>query len=159
MDKIDELSKNNIAKNSPIKSSVSDGGIVIKEVDSKKKLREFIHLPAAIHRDHSNWVPPIYMDDWEFFNPKLNKSFQSCETIMLMAYRTGKVVGRIMGIIHLKYNALHNEKNARFAFFETWNDPEVAASLIGAIESWGREKGMERLIGPLAFSDKDPQGF
>jgi len=133
--------------------------IVIQEVDSKKKLRKFIHLPAAIHKNHSNWVPPIYMDEWEFFNPKKNKSFQSCDTIMLLAYRANEVVGRIMGIIHRKYNEKHNENHARFAFFETWNDDVVAAALLGAIENWATGKGMVKLVGPLGFSDKDPQGF
>lgn len=133
--------------------------ILIHEVNGKADLRQFIHLPAAIHKDHANWVPPIYMDDWEFFNPKLNKSFQSCETVLLLAYQDKKVVGRIMGIIHLKYNEKHNEKNIRFAFFETWNDDQVAKALIDAVANWGRAKGMERMIGPLAFSDKDPQGF
>ena len=133
--------------------------ILIKEVDSKKMLRLFIHLPAAIHKNHHNWVPPIYMDEWEFFNPEKNLSFQSCDTILLLAYRSKEVVGRIMGIVHRKYNALHNERHARFAFFETYNDDEVAATLLGAIETWSREKGMERLVGPLAFSEKDPQGF
>lgn len=133
--------------------------ILIHEVNGKADLRQFIHLPAAIHKDHANWVPPIYMDEWEFFNPKLNKSFQSCETVLLLAYKDKKVVGRIMGIIHLKYNEKHNEKNIRFAFFETWNDDQVAKALIDAVANWGRAKGMERMIGPLAFSDKDPQGF
>ena len=133
--------------------------ILIKEVDSKKMLRLFIHLPAAVHKNHHNWVPPIYMDEWEFFNPKKNLSFQSCETIMLLAYRSNEVVGRIMGLVHLKYNALHNEKHARFAFFETYNDDEVATALLGAVENWGREKGMEQIVGPLAFSEKDPQGI
>jgi ribosomal protein S18 acetylase RimI-like enzyme len=64
-----------------------------------------------------------------------------------------------MGIIHHKYNEKHNEKRARFAFFETWNEEDVAATLIHFVENWAREKGMERLVGPLAFSDKDPQGF
>jgi hypothetical protein len=64
-----------------------------------------------------------------------------------------------MGIIHRKYNEKHNEKHARFAFFETWNDQEVADALITSIENWAIEKGMVRLVGPLAFSDKDPQGF
>ena len=146
MDKIEDFQKIDSVKNSAINSSVNEGEkIVILEVDSKKKLREFIHLPAAIHKDHHNWVPPIYMDDWEFFNPKVNKSFQSCETIMLLAYHKNKIVGRIMGIIHLKYNALHHEKNARFAFFETWNDDEIARCLIHAIENWSREKGMGKI--------------
>jgi len=133
--------------------------IIIQKVNSKSDLRKFIHLPAAIHQNHSNWVPPIYMDEWEFFNPKKNKSFQSCDTILLLAYRDKEVVGRIMGIIHHKYNEKHQENHARFAFFETWNDEEVATSLISAVENWSREKGMDRMVGPLAFSDKDPQGF
>jgi len=133
--------------------------IEILEVQSKKDLSKFIHLPAAIHQNHSNWVPQIYMDDWEFFNPKKNKSFDSCDTILLLAFRNKEVVGRIMGIIHRKYNEKHQENHARFAFFETWNDEEVATSLIQSVENWARNKGMDRLVGPLAFSDKDPQGF
>jgi len=133
--------------------------IEIREVKTKKDLGKFIHLPAKIHKNHANWVPPIYMDDWEFFDPKKNKSFDSCDTILLLAIKEGKAVGRIMGIIHHKYNEKHQENKARFAFFETWNDQEVADVLIGAIENWAREKGSGRLIGPLAFSDKDPQGF
>lgn len=131
----------------------------IREVQTKNDLQKFIHLPAAIHKEHINWVPPIYLDDKDFFNPKKNKSFEFCDTILLLAYRKDQVVGRIMGIIHHKYNEKHTEKRARFAFFETWNDDEVAAELIHSVEKWAMEKGMERLIGPLAFSDKDPQGF
>ena len=133
--------------------------VEIQEVNSKSDLRKFIHLPAAIHNNHSNWVPPIYLDEWEFFNPKKNKCFDSCDTILLLAYRNEEVVGRIMGIVHRKYNTDHNVKDARFAFMETWNDDEVATVLLRFVENWGREKGMEKLIGPLAFSDKDPQGF
>lgn len=133
--------------------------VLIKEVRSKRELRAFIHLPAKIHKDHHNWVPPIYMDEWEFFNPKKNKSFDLCDTVLLLAKRGDEVVGRIMGIIHRKYNEAHGERNARFAFFETWDDAEVAEKLISSVEAWARSKGMVRLIGPLAFSDKDPQGL
>ncbi len=133
--------------------------IEIREVKTRKDLHKFIHLPAEIHRNHANWVPPIYMDDWEFFDPRKNKSFSSCDTILLLAWREKKVIGRIMGIIHRKYNEKHQENKARFAFFETWNDQEVANALIQAIENWARKNGTDRLIGPLAFSDKDPQGF
>ena len=159
MEKSAEFQNEEAAENSSVHTSSSGKQIIIKEVSSKSELRKSIHLPARIHKGHFNWVPPIYMDEWEFFNPKINKSFASCETILLLAYCEGKVVGRIMGIIHQKYNALHEEKNARFAFFETWNDENVAKTLLVAIEDWGRAKGMERLLGPLAFSDKDPQGF
>ncbi len=133
--------------------------ITIQEVKSKNELKKFIHLPAAIHQNHANWVPPIYMDEWGFFNPKKNKSFDSCDTILLLAYRGEEVVGRIMGIIHRKYNEKHQEKRGRFAFLETWNDEAVGSALLRTVENWAKEKGMNQLVGPLAFSDKDPQGF
>ena len=139
--------------------SLNGLAITICEVKDRKQLHQFIHLPAAIHKDHFNWVPPIYLDEKGFFNPSINKSFQSCDTILLLAIKGKEVVGRIMGIIHRKYNEDHHEKKGRFAFLETWNDPKVAAALLGFVEKWARGHGMERVIGPLAFSDKDPQGL
>jgi GNAT superfamily N-acetyltransferase len=122
-------------------------------------MRRFIHLPAKIHKGHSNWIPPLYSDEWEFFSAKKNKSFEYSSVIMLLACRGKKVVGRIMGIINHKYNDLHGEKNARFNYLETWDDKEVIEVLIRHVEDWARLKGMDKLVGPLAFSDKDPQGF
>ena len=90
--------------------------IKIKEVGGKRELRIFIHLPAKIHRNHHNWVPPVYMDEWLFFNPKKNTAFSYSHTILLLAYRDKKPVGRIMGIINNKYNEIHNENDARFCF-------------------------------------------
>ena len=133
--------------------------ITIKKVLSKSELKTFINLPAKIHKDHKNWLPPIYMDDWEFFNPKKNKSFGFCDTILALAYKEEEPVGRIMGIIHHKYNNAHNEKDGRFCFMETYEDQEVFHALIAFIENWAKERGMNRIVGPLGFSDKDPQGF
>jgi hypothetical protein len=133
--------------------------IQIKEVKSRKELHKFIHLPAKIHRGHKNWVPPLYMDEWVYFNPKKNRSFSHCDTILLLAFRDRKAVGRIMGIINHRYNETHNENHARFCWMECYNAPEVAAALLDAVETWARNKNMEKLVGPLGFSDKDPQGF
>ncbi len=131
----------------------------IVEVKNRKQLKDFIYLPEKIHKNHKNWVPPIYMDEFNFFNPKKNKSFNYSDTIMLLAYKDGKPVGRIMGIIQHRYNELHNENDARFAFMETYEDFEVFKALLESIENWAREKGCDNLVGPLGFSDKDPQGF
>ena len=133
--------------------------VEIKEVKTRKQLKDFIYLPEKIHKNHKNWVPPIYMDEFSFFNPKKNKSFSYSDTIMLLAYRDGEPVGRIMGIIQKRYNQLHNENDARFAFMETYEDFEVFKALIERVEQWAREKGCDNLVGPLGFSDKDPQGF
>jgi len=133
--------------------------ISIKEVSDKKLLKTFIHLPAKIHQNHHNWVPPIYMDEWEFFNPKKNKAFSYCDTVLILAYREDEVLGRAMGIINHKYNEFHKEKDVRFSFIECWDDQEIYHSMIEFIADWGKAKEMEKLVGPLAFTDKDPQGF
>ena len=133
--------------------------IVVKPVCSRSDLRKFIHLPAKIHKGHLNWIPPLYSDDWQFFDRKKNKSFEYSDVIMFLAYRGKNVVGRVMGLINHKYNELQSQRNARFNFLETWDDPEVSRVLLQHVEVWARLKGMEKLVGPLAFSDKDPQGF
>ena len=133
--------------------------INIKEVTSKKLMREFIHLPAKIHQNHSNWVPPIYMDEWTYFNPKKNRAFDHCTTILYVAEKAGEVVGRIMGIISHQYNESHNIKDVRFCWLETYDDAEVFNLLIESVSEWARKNGMNRMVGPLGFSDKDPQGW
>lgn len=135
------------------------GEVVIKEVLTRKDLRDFIYLPEKVHRGESNWLPPIYMDEWGLYDKKKNKSFQYAEGYILMAYKDGRPVGRIMGLINRRYNSIHNEEHGRFCFMECYNDPEVFHALITRIEDWARENGMSKLVGPLGFSDKDPQGF
>jgi len=133
--------------------------IVVRPVCSKGDLRKFIHLPAKIHKKHANWIPPLYSDEWEFFNDKKNKSYEYSDVILLLAFRGKKLAGRIMGLINYKYNELNRERNARFNYLETWDDLEVSRVLLSHVEEWARLKGMKKLVGPLAFSDKDPQGY
>jgi len=133
--------------------------VEVREVATGADFNHFLYLPEKIHREHANWVHPIYLDDRDYFNPKKNKSFAYCDTVRLLAWRDGQPVGRVMGIIHHPYNQLHGEKDVRFSWLETWNDPEVFAALMGFLEEWGRRKGMTQIVGPLGFSDKDPQGF
>ena len=133
--------------------------IKIIPVQTKRDLRKFIFLPAEIHKNHTNWVPPIYMDEWTFFNPKKNEAFSHADTILLLAEKNGKLVGRVMGIINNQYNEAHQFKEGRFCFLETYDDFEVANSLVEAVRNWVKEKGMTTIVGPLGFSDKDPQGF
>ena len=129
------------------------------EVKSRKHLKHFIYLPAKIHKNHKNWVPPIYIDEWQYFNPRKNHSFNYCDTILLLAVRGNKAIGRIMGIINHKYNEAHNENDGRFCLLETYNEQDVAHTLLKAVEQWVSSKKMKRLVGPLGFSDKDPQGM
>jgi hypothetical protein len=135
------------------------GAIVIKEVLSRKELRQFIQLPSRVHKDEPGWLPPIYMDDRLLFDKKRNKSFKYADALLLLAYRDNKPVGRVMGIINKRYNSINNEEHGRFCFMECFNDREVFHSLISRIEEWVSANGMTKIVGPLGFSDKDPQGF
>jgi hypothetical protein len=133
--------------------------LILKDVSTSKEYREFIYLPEKIHKGHDSWLPPLYMDEKAFFNPKKNHSFHTSDHRLVLAYKDGKAVGRIMGIINHQHNEMMGLKNARFCFIETYNDQEVAHALINEIEKWGREKGMTKIIGPFGFSDREPQGL
>jgi len=133
--------------------------VSIKEVRSHSELHDYIHLPDKIHCDHWNWVPPMYADEWEFYDPGKNRFFQDCSTVLFLAEKDGRPAGRIMGIINHKYNKVHNEASGRFFAFECYNDAEVASALVTAIEDWHRKNEIKKVIGPFGFSDKDPQGF
>lgn len=131
----------------------------LREVKHYKDLKAFIKLPYKIHRNHKEWLPPLLTDEYKVFDKKKNHLFEKCDTIMYLAYKEGKVVGRIMGIINHVYNKGHNEKNVRFCYLECYDDAEVFDKLIKGVEDWGRTQQMENIVGPLGFSDKDPQGF
>lgn len=133
--------------------------LTIKEVTTRKDLRDFIYLPSQIHRNDPSWLPPIYNDEWELYDKSKNKSFQYADAVLYLAYNGNKPVGRIMGIINNRYNSIKNEKHGRFCFMECYNDREVFSALIRKVEEWAKSRGMVKMVGPLGFSDKDPQGF
>ncbi len=133
--------------------------VELREVLSRKDLRTFIYLPETIHAGHKNWVPPLFSDDWKYFDRKKNKAFGYCDTLLLLAWKDGRPVGRVMGVINHRYNEHRGEKSARFGYLETFEDREVFRALLGRVEAWAREKGMTRIVGPYGFSDQDPEGF
>lgn len=131
----------------------------IREVRSRQDLKTFIYLPEKIHAGHVNWVHPLYMDDWKYFDPKKNKAFTYCDTTRVVAWKDGRPVGRIMGIVNNRYNEYRQEKTARFGYFETCEDREVFDALLRYAEDWARAKGMTKIVGPYGFSDQDPEGW
>lgn len=131
----------------------------IVEVKTANQRKKFVKLPAKIHKNEPNWMPTLISDDLAFFNPNKNHQFQSCDTILLLAYHNNKVVGRIMGIIHHTYNKINQEDNARFGYLDCINSQEVAHFLLFNIEKWAAMHSKKTLVGPYGFSDKDVQGL
>jgi GNAT superfamily N-acetyltransferase len=104
-------------------------------------------------------MPPIYFDEWSYFNRKKNRAFGYCDTTMMLACQDGRPVGRIMGIINRRHNQHVGERTARFACLECVESHEVAQVLLGHVEQWARTRGMTKVIGPFGFTDQDPEGF
>ena len=131
----------------------------ILPVINKRTLRRFIMLPKELHKNHKNWVPPIYRDEWNYFNPKKNYAFDYCDYVSAICLKEGHPVGRIMGIINHRHNKSQNEKKARFSFFECINNHSVAHALLQYVETWAKSKGMEKIVGPYGMYYHDPEGF
>ena len=128
-------------------------------VETPARLHDFIHLPFRLYRDRPDWVPPFLTDERKFYDPLKNPSLSECDTVLFLLENEGKYIGRIMGIIHHLHNRMHGECTARFFKLDCIDSREAVALLLGSIEEWAISKGMDRLIGPFGFSDKDPQGM
>ena len=133
--------------------------ITIKQVKTKKDLKTYIFLPENLHSEHKNWLHPIYSDEWTFYSHKKNHTYSYSKTILYLAYQDNKPVGRVMGIINNKYNDANNQKQGRFAFLESTKNPDIVNALLEKVEIWAKENGMDHIIGPFGFSDKEPQGI
>lgn len=134
--------------------------IEIKAVPpTRKELRKFTQLQIDLYKDNPYFVPSLISDDVDTLDPEKNPAFDFCEAQCFMAYRDGKPVGRIAGIINRQVNERSGSKDARFGFIDFVDDPEVSGALLKAVEDWGRSKGMTRVIGPLGFTDLDHEGM
>ena len=131
----------------------------IMPVRSKKDLMDFIKLPFQLYKNDPNWVPPLIMDQKDFFNPKKNPFYEHSEVQLFLAYKNDKLVGRISAHTNTQHNKFHNDKVGFFGFFEAIDDQEVANELIDAASEWLKAKGMDTLRGPMNFSTNDEVGL
>lgn len=132
--------------------------VVIERVQTKKQRRAFLQFPLKLFEDNPYFVPPLYMEEKKIFTRDFTYG-DICEVAHFLAYRDEKVVGRISGIIQTVSNELRNEKRVRFDRFDAVNDIEVAKALFAAVEAWGKEQGMDTIVGPLGFSDLEREGL
>ncbi len=135
--------------------------VEIREIQpTKRNLLKFVHFPIdVIYRDSEYYVPPLVTDEVNTLRPDKNPAFDFCEAAYFLAYRDGKIVGRIVGIINHVVNERNNKKEARFSYIDFIDDAEVVDALIEAVTQWAKSKGMEHLTGPLGFTDMDPEGL
>ncbi len=131
----------------------------LRPVRSASDLRRFCTLPLTLPDQRPNGVPALLADERELHDPRKNPQLAHCTVERWIAWAGDRPVGRIMGIIHHGYNTKRNERTARFYQLDCLHDAQLVQAHIGAVEQWARAQGMDRIIGPFGFSDKDPQGL
>lgn len=134
--------------------------IEIKRLNpTKSNLKKFTQFQIDLYKGNPYFVPPLVSDDLGTLSPKKNPAFDFCDAVYFMAYKDGKPVGRIAGIINHQVNERHNRATARFGFIDFIDDEEVSKALLSAVEDWARENGMNKIIGPMGFTDMDHEGM
>ncbi|MDY0278171.1 MAG: hypothetical protein RBQ97_08805 [Acholeplasma sp.] len=134
--------------------------ILIREVKTKRQGKLFTEFPNKLYKKVPAFVPALSIDENTVFNKKKNPVHEYVESIRFLAYKDGKLVGRIAGIINHKINYEFNKKQVRFTRLDMLDDIEITKALIKRVEEWGKETfGMQEIIGPIGFTDMDRQGM
>lgn len=131
--------------------------LTVKQVSTAHDRREFIEFPLRMYKNCPYFVPPFYADEKKLL--KSGGCSDIAESVFYLAVRDGKTVGRIQGIIQKQYNEIHSVSQMRFTRFDCIDDQDVADALLGAVEAWGLERGMNEICGPLGFNDLDREGL
>lgn len=133
--------------------------IEIKEVITRKEKKIFAGYPLILYKDCPYFVPSLFGDEMAILNPKKNFNLATNKCKAFLAYKDGKLVGRIAGLINYKDNELTEKNFIRFSRFDCIDDLEVFSALIGAVEKFGKENGMNIIHGPWGFNDTDREGM
>lgn len=132
--------------------------IEVREVKTKKEIKEFINFPIRLYKDNKFFVPPLYMDELKMFKPNYVYYDQS-NAKCFIALKDGKTVGRIQAIIQNASNQKWNEKKIRFSRFDSIDDQEVANALFDKLKEFAKEYNLDTMVGPLGFSDLEREGL
>lgn len=134
--------------------------VTVKPIEATpRELRKYVKFGIDLYRGNDCHVPPLIFDEVNTLNPAKNPAFDYCEARSFMAYKDGKPAGRITAIINSEGNRRTGEKVVRFGFVDFIDDDEVVDRLFDAAAEWGRSKGMNKMVGPMGFSDMDHEGM
>jgi len=132
--------------------------VTIKTARNPAALKRFIDLPYRLHAG-TPWIPPLKLERWAFLSRKLNPYFTHGEAEFFLAWRDGRVVGRASAQVDHAFNEYHESRWGMFGFLELEDDPEVLTALLDAAAHWLRERGCDRMVGPMDLSMNDESGI
>ena len=132
--------------------------VTIRTVETAKELRTFVKFPLLLYKDCPYYVPNLFLDELTALNPQKNPMGKYSKSKKFLAYKDGKVVGRVMAIINEIANRDWNHAEVRFGWIDFIDDKEVSKALLEAVIAFGKEHGMTQVSGPLGFTDFDNEG-
>ena len=133
--------------------------VTVTRVQNKRSFKQFLHFPIELYKDMPAFVPPLVMDDADTLNPKKNPAYEFCDAALYLAFKDGKLAGRVAAIVNRKANEAWHHDEVRFGWFDFIDDREVSKALLDAVVAFGKERGMTTILGPLGFTDFDPEGM
>ena len=133
--------------------------ITIKEVTNRRLLRKFVNFPFKLYEGNPNWIPTLRSDEMNTLRKDKNPAFAFCKASYWLAYKDGKIAGRIAGIINPRYQERWGNAYARFGWIDFIDDDHVSHALLAKVEEWAQEQGMQAVHGPLGFTDMDPEAM
>ena len=134
-----------------------DDNVIITRVRGFGDLRRFVSLPYRLHAG-TPWIPPLKLERYAFLTRRLNAFFTHAEAEYFLASRGGRVVGRVSAQVDRAFNEFHGSRWGMFGFLEFEDDQEVLDALLGAAETWLRDRGCDRMVGPMDFQLNDESG-
>ena len=134
--------------------------VYIKEVKGTLQKKRFVFLPEKLYADsYPRWVPPIYKNVINSLDSRKNDTWDFCSGKLYLTHNGDSITGRILVLINHRANEFLKKKEARFGYFDSINNSDVASTLLGKAEEWARSKGCNRIVGPMVFSDLNPSGM
>lgn len=133
--------------------------ITVREISSKRDKKKFFKFLIDLYKGNPHAVPNLYSDEFAEFDPEVNDAFRFCECKMFLAYKNGKIAGRVAGIWHKGANEKFGVKQLRFTRFDVVDDFEVTKALFAELFKWAKELKMEEIVGPISFSDLNEEGM
>ncbi len=133
--------------------------VQIKIVKTGRELRTFVRFANRMYKGNKYYVPSMPLDDLNTFDREKNGAYEFCDVELYLACRDGEVVGRVAAIINHKANDAWKVNQVRFGWIDFIDDLEVSKALLDAVVAFGKAHGMTQIVGPLGFTDFDPEGM
>ena len=133
--------------------------IVVSQISTSKEMRTFVRFNYELYKNCPYAVPDLLEDTLETLDARSNPAFNFCSAAFFLAHKDGRVVGRVAAIVNTRANERWGQQEVRFGWIDFIDDIEVSKALLDAVEQWGKSQGMTRMVGPLGFTDLDPEGM